>query len=163
MTTTDPVTTTADPVKAAQRAAEAAEPAFGRYFLIHFLGLSIDYDDVEQTCTVTLPFAQHLCNASGAVHGGVLSTALDISMGHTCQRYLSAGSTIEMEMRFLRPVRTDAVCTGRIVHGGRRVVQLESRLVDDQGRLAAVASGSWFRHDATTQTPHHTRRRTPCD
>ncbi len=149
MTTTDPVPRTTDPVQAAQRAAEAAAPEFGRYFLIHFLGLSIDYDDVERTCTVTLPFAQHLCNASGAMHGGVLSTALDISMGHTCQRYLSAGSTIEMEMRFLRPVRTDAVCTGRIVHGGRRIVALESRLLDNQGRLAAVASGSWFRHDAT--------------
>jgi uncharacterized protein (TIGR00369 family) len=148
MTTTDPVSRTTDPVQAARSAAEVAAPEFGRYFLIHFLGLSIDYDDVAKTCTVTLPFAQHLCNASGAMHGGVLSTALDISMGHTCQRYLSAGSTIEMELRFLRPVRTDAVCTGRIVHGGRRIVALESRLLDNQGRLAAVASGSWFRHDA---------------
>jgi len=149
MTTTDPVPRTTDPVEAARRAAEAAAPEFGRYFLIHFLGLSIDYDDDERTCTVTLPFAQHLCNASGAVHGGVLSTVLDISMGHTCQRYLSAGSTIEMQMRFLRPVRTEAVCTGRIVHGGRRIVALESRLLDNQGRLAAVASGTWFRQDAT--------------
>ena len=149
MTTTDPVRMTTDPVAAAQRAADAAEPAFGRYFLIHFLGLSIDYDDDAQTCSVTLPFAPHLCNAAGVVHGGVLSTALDISMGHTCQRYLSAGSTIEMQMRFLRPIRTDAVCTGRIAHAGRRVIQLESRLVDGQGRLAAIAYGSWFRHDAT--------------
>jgi uncharacterized protein (TIGR00369 family) len=149
MTTTDPLRMTTDPVEAARRAADAAEPAFGRYFLIHFLGLSIDYDEDAQTCTVTLPFAPHLCNAAGVVHGGVLSTALDISMGHTCERYLSAGSTIEMQMRFLRPIRTDAVCTGRIAHAGRRIVQLESRMVDDQGRLAAIASGSWFRHDAT--------------
>jgi uncharacterized protein (TIGR00369 family) len=149
MTTTDSVRSIPDPVEAAQQAADAAAPEFGRYFLIHFLGLSIAYDDDEQTCTVRLPFAPHLCNAVGAVHGGVLSTALDISMGHTCQRYLSAGSTIQMEMRFLRPVTTDAVCTGRILRGGKRIVQLESRLVDDQGRLAAVASGAWFRHDAT--------------
>jgi uncharacterized protein (TIGR00369 family) len=149
MTTTNSVHTIIDPVQAAQRAADAAEPAFGRYFLIHFFGLSIDYDDNEQTCTVTLPFAPHLCNAGGAMHGGVLSTALDISMGHTCQRYLSAGATIQMEMRFLRPVSTDAVCTGRILRPGKRIVALESRMVDDQGRLAAVASGSWFRNDAT--------------
>jgi len=149
MTATDSVRSIPDPVEAAQHAADAAVPEFGRYFLIHFFGLSIAYDDDEQTCTVHLPFAPHLCNAAGAVHGGVLSTALDISMGHTCQRYLSAGSTIQMEMRFLRPVNTDAVCTGRILRGGKRIVALESRLVDDQGRLAAVASGSWFRHDAT--------------
>jgi uncharacterized protein (TIGR00369 family) len=149
MTTTDSVRSHPDPVQAAQHAFEVAAPEFGRYFLIHFLGLSIAYDDDDQTCTVALPFAPHLCNADGAMHGGVLSTALDISMGHACQRYLTAGSTIQMEMRFLRPVRTDVVCTGRILHAGRRIVSLESRLVDDRGRLAALASGSWFRHDAT--------------
>jgi uncharacterized protein (TIGR00369 family) len=149
MTTTDSVRALRDPVQAAQHAAEVAVPEFGRYFLIHFFGLEIEYDDSEQSCTVTLPFAQHLCNAGGAMHGGVLSTVLDISMGHTCERYLSAGSTIQMEMRFFRPITTDVVCTGRILRPGRRIVSLESRMVDDQGRLAAAASGSWFRHDAT--------------
>jgi uncharacterized protein (TIGR00369 family) len=149
MTATDSVRPIPDPVRAAQHAADAAEPEFGRYFLIHFLGLSISYRDDEQSCTVTLPFAPHLCNAGGAMHGGVLSTVLDISMGHACQKYLSAGTTIDMDIRFLRAVRTDAVCTGRILHGGRRIVHLESRLFDDRGRLAASASGSWFRHEAT--------------
>jgi uncharacterized protein (TIGR00369 family) len=147
MTTTDPVETQTDPVQAARRAAGMAAPEFGRYFLIHFLGLSIAYSDDEQSCTVRLPFATHLCNAGGAVHGGVVSTVLDISMGHACQRYLSAGSTIDMDIRFERALRGDAVCTGRILHGGRRIVHLESRLFDEQGRLAASATGSWFRHD----------------
>lgn len=148
MTTTGP-RMAADSVAAARRAAEAAESEFGRYFLIHFLGLSIAYDDEEQTCTVALPFAPHLCNASGVVHGGVLSTVLDISMGHACRKYLSAGSTIDMEIHFQRAVRGDAVCTGRILHGGRRIAHLESRLFDDRGRLAATATGSWFRHETT--------------
>lgn len=149
MTTTDAMRSTPDPVRAAQDAVATAAPEFGRYFLIHFLGLSLAFDDDEQTCTVRLPFAPHLCNAGGAMHGGVLSTALDISMGHACQRYRSAGSTIDMEVRFLRPVRGDAVCTGRILRGGKRIVHLESRMYDDGGSLAAMASGSWYRHDAT--------------
>ncbi len=142
----------ADPVQAAQHAAEVAEPEFGRYFLIQFLGLSIDYVDDEKSCTVRLPFAPHLCNAGGAIHGGVLSTALDISMGHACQRYLSAGSTIEMSIRFLRPIAHRRVCTGRDrCIGGRRIVAAGvPPCYDDPGRLAAVATGSWFRHDATT-------------
>ncbi|MGV0744798.1 PaaI family thioesterase [Mycolicibacterium sp. XJ870] len=147
--TTESLRAAEDPVEAARYAAQMAEPKFGKYFLIHFLGMSIDYADDEQSCTVKLPFAQHLCNAGGAVHGGVLSTVLDISMGHACQRYLSAGSTIEMQMRFLRPVTSDVSCTGRIIHGGRRVVQLESRMHDDSGRLVATANGSWFRHPTT--------------
>ena len=147
MTAIDPGRRLTDPVEAAQHAAAIAEPAFGRYFLIPFLGLTIDYLDEEKSCTVRLPFAPHLCNAGGGIHGGVLTTVLDISMGHACNKYLSAGATIEMSVRFMRPVRTDSVCTGRIVHGGRRVVQLESTLHDDSGRLAALATGSWFRHD----------------
>ena len=63
--------------------------------------------------------------------------------------YLSAGTTIDMEIHFHRAVRTDAVCTGRVLHGGRRIVHLESKLYDNSGRLAASASGSWFRQDAT--------------
>ena len=54
-----------------------------------------------------------------------------------------------MEIHFHRAVRTDAVCTGRVLHGGRRIVHLESKLYDNSGRLAASASGSWFRQDAT--------------
>jgi uncharacterized protein (TIGR00369 family) len=148
MTTTDPRRADVDPVESARFAADVAEPKFGQYFLIHFLGRSIDYLDDEKACTVRLPFARHLCNAGGAVHGGVLSTVLDISMGHACNRFLSAGSTIEMQMRFVRPVHSDVTATGRIIHGGRRIVQLESHMRDDTGRLVATANGSWFRHDA---------------
>lgn len=150
MTTIDPGRRLTDPVEAAQFAADTAESAFGRYFLIQFLGLSLDYSDEEKSCTVRLPFAKHLCNAGGGIHGGILTTVLDISMGHTCHQYLTAGSTIDMSVRFMRPVRTDSVCTGRILHGGRRIVQLESRLYDDSGRLAALATGSWFRHDSNS-------------
>ncbi|MFS0899852.1 PaaI family thioesterase [Mycolicibacterium litorale] len=148
MTTTDPRRAAVDPVTSARFAADVAEPKFGQYFLIHFLGLSIDYLDDEKVCTVHLPFAQHLCNAGGGVHGGVLSTVLDISMGHACNRFLSAGSTIEMQMRFVRPVRSDVTATGRIIHGGRRIVQLASQMRDDTERLVATANGSWFRHDS---------------
>jgi uncharacterized protein (TIGR00369 family) len=150
MTTIDPGRRLTDPVEAAQFAADTAESEFGRYFLIQFLGLTLDYSDEEKSCTVRLPFAKHLCNAGGGIHGGILTTVLDISMGHTCNRYLTAGSTIDMSVRFMRPIRTDSVCTGRILHGGRRIVQLESRLFDDSGRLAALATGSWFRHDSTS-------------
>ena len=53
-----------------------------------------------------------------------------------------------MQMRFVRPVRSDVTATGRIIHGGRRIVQLESRMLDDTGRLVATGNGSWFRHEA---------------
>ena len=82
------------------------------------------------------------------MHGGVITTALDISMGHLCKRYLSTAVTIEMQMRFFRPLTGTGTCTGSVVRAGRRIVHLESRLTDEQGRLAALGIGSWQRLDA---------------
>jgi acyl-CoA thioesterase len=139
----------ADQVSALAREA-ASDPTweFGSFFLSRFLQLDISYDDTEQTCTVVLPYGPHLCNPQGSVHGGVITTALDISMGHLCKRFLSAAVTIEMQMRFFRPLTGTGTCTGRVIRGGRRIVHLESRLTDDQGRLTALGTGSWQRLDA---------------
>lgn len=125
----------------------AADPAqeFGSFFLSRFLDLEITYDDEQETCTVALPYAPYLCNPQGSVHGGVITTAMDISMGHLCHRYLSTAMTIEMQVRFFRPLRGTGRCTGRLLRPGRRIVHLESRLVDEEERLVAFASSTWHR------------------
>lgn len=130
----------------------AADPAqeFGSFFLSRFLDLDIRYDDEAQTCTVTLPWAAHLCNPQGSMHGGVITTAMDISMGHLCHRFLSTAVTIEMQLRFFRPLQGVGTCTGRVLRSGRRIVHLESRLTDETDRLIAFASGSWHRLDTST-------------
>ena len=139
----------ADAVSTLAREA-ASDPAweFGSFFLSRFLQLDISYDEPEQTCTVVLPYGPHLCNPQGSVHGGVITTALDISMGHLCKRFLSAAVTIEMQMRFFRPLTGTGTCTGRVIRAGRRIVHLESRMTDDQGRLTALGTGSWQRLDS---------------
>ena len=126
---------TADPaVTRAVRAAAEAAPGFGTFFLARFLDLDISYDDEARTCTVVLPYAGHLCNPQGSVHGGVIATAMDVSMGHLCHRFLSTAVTIEMNLRFFRPLTGRGRCTGRILNAGRRLV--------------AFAAGSWHRLDA---------------
>ena len=125
-----------------------SEPAFGKFFLARLLDLRVEYHDDDQTTTVTLPYAEFLCNPQGSVHGGVLSTVMDISMGHLCHRYLSTAVTIEMQMRFFRPVTGDCRAEGRLIRPGKRIVHLESRLYDDADRLVASGTGSWLRLDA---------------
>ena len=137
-------------VERARLAAEDPAREFGSFFLTRFLDLDISYDDDEQTCTVVLPYAAHLCNPQGSMHGGVITTALDISMGHLCHRFLSTAVTIEMQMRFFRPLTGTGTSIGRLVRAGRRIVHLESRMTDDDGRLVAMGLGSWHRLDATT-------------
>jgi acyl-CoA thioesterase len=138
------------PVERARAAAADPTMEFGSFFLSRFLDLRIGYDDEQQTCTVELPYAPHLCNPQGSVHGGVITTAMDISMGHLCHRYLSTAMTIEMQVRFFRPLQGDGRCTGRLLRPGRRIVHLESRLTDQDGRLTAFASSAWHRLDADT-------------
>lgn len=138
-------------VRRAQEASGSDVQQFGDFFLSRFLGLEISYDDGEQTCRVVLPYARHLCNPQGSVHGGIITTALDISMGHLSHRYLATAVTIEMQMRFFRPLTGDGTCTGRILKAGRKIVHLESRMTDPEGRLVAHGVGSWHRLDSAKE------------
>jgi acyl-CoA thioesterase len=129
-----------------------SRPAFGQFFLARLLDLTITYDDEHQRTCVELPFADFLRNPQGSLHGGVIATVMDISMGHLCHRYLSTAVTIEMQMRFFRPVHGPSWCEGRLLRPGSRIVHLESHLYDEHDRLAASATSSWHRLDAVPET-----------
>lgn len=149
------MTTDSDPIVRATAAAASDTQGFGDFFLSRFLDLDISYDDTEKTCAVRLPYAAHLENPQGSgVHGGVIATVVDISMGHLAQRFLSASMTIDMTVRYFRPLTTDGTATGRLLKGGRRLVHLESHVTDADGRAVAHAVGTWHRLDAlgTTST-----------
>lgn len=143
-----PAAGTADPVRRAQEASDTDVQEFGNFFLSRFLGLEISYDDEQQTCSVRLPYARFLGNPQGSVHGGIITTAMDISMGHLTHRFLSTAMTIEMNLRFFRPLTSDGIATARLLKPGRRLVHLESRMTDAEGRLVAHGVGSWHRLDA---------------
>ncbi|RNL86235.1 PaaI family thioesterase [Halostreptopolyspora alba] len=140
------------------QAARTARPEFGSFFLAKLLDLTISYDDHQQSCTVRLPHAPMLLNPQGSVHGGILTTVLDISMGHLCNRFLSTAVTLDMNTRFFRPVTSDSHSEARVLKPGRTIVHLESRLYDAEGRLAAHATGTWHRlstsHQQSPEVPH---------
>jgi uncharacterized protein (TIGR00369 family) len=92
--------------------------------------------------------AEYHYNPIGMVHGGILSTILDSAMGCTVHTTLPRGrvySTVEMSVRFMRPVSHDTgtmTCEGRVLHPGRRLASAEARLEDDGGKLYAHATCS---------------------
>ena len=137
--------TQADAVERARAAAADPENRFGSFFLSRFLDLDIGYDDEARTCTVVLPYAPFLGNPQGSVHGGVIATVMDNSMGHLCHRFLSTAVTLEMQLRFVRPLTGTGRAVGRLLHPGRRIVHLESRMHDEQDRLVAAATATWHR------------------
>lgn len=126
------------------------EQAFETFFLARFLDLSFEYlpaeaaDADKEVCRVTFPVADVLRNPQGSLHGGVMASAMDISMGHLVAKVAGPGATIEMKIQFMRPVTGGTVtCEGRFTRRGRALSFMESRLYSEDGKLAALATATW--------------------
>ena len=92
-------------------------------------------------------YAPELCTAGGARGGGVLMALAD-NVGALCA-YLNLPSgaegttTIESKTNFLRAVRSGhATAIARPLHVGRRIIVVESDVVDDEKRLVARVTQS---------------------
>ena len=132
------------------RALDDHEQAFERFFFARFLGLSFAYlpegvpDPEKGICRLTFAVTDMLKNPQGVLHGGVMASAMDISMGHLLAKVAGPGATIEMKVQFMRPVAQGLVtCEGRFTKRGRSLSFMESHLYDDQMRLAAHATATW--------------------
>lgn len=126
------------------------EQAFERFFLARFLGLAFDYlpheapDAKKEVCRVSFAVGDMLRNPQGSLHGGVMATAMDISMGHLVNKVAGPGATIEMKVQYMRPVMAGTVtCEGRFTRRGRSLSFMESRLYGPDGKLAALATATW--------------------
>lgn len=129
---------------------ESHEQAFETFFLARFLGLNFQYlpvdapDADKEVCRLTFEVTDMLRNPQGSLHGGVMASAMDISMGHLVNKIAGAGATIELKVQFMRPVMEGLVtCEGRFTKKGRSLSFMESRLMGPDGKLAALATATW--------------------
>ncbi len=87
-------------------------------------------------------------NPLGTVHGGVHSTLLDTACGCSVHTTLAVGeayTSLDLSVKFLRPVTTDSGrlrAVGTVVQRGRRTALAEARLYDASDRLVAHATSS---------------------
>ncbi|KGK78991.1 thioesterase [Thalassobacter stenotrophicus] len=129
---------------------ESHEQAFETFFFARFLGLNFEYlpaeapDADKEVCRLTFEVTDMLRNPQGSLHGGVMASAMDISMGHLVNKIAGAGATIELKVQFMRPVMEGLVtCEGRFTKKGRSLSFMESRLMGPDGKLAALATATW--------------------
>lgn len=124
------------------RALSEDRQEFGSFFLSRLLGLAIAYED--DRCLVTFEAAPPLFNPQGTLHGGVLATAMDISMGHLLNRTVGAGATLEMKLQYLAPVTAGPVhCEGSFLRRGRGISFLQSEAFRGDGERVALATATW--------------------
>ncbi len=133
-----------------EQALESHEQVFEKFFLARFIGLEYSYlpeeapDDQKDVCRIEFDVNEMLMNPQGTLHGGVIATVMDISMGHLVNRIAGPGATIEMKIQFMRPVSAGrASCEGRFLRRGRNLSFMESRFCGPDGKLAGLATATW--------------------
>ena len=137
-----------DEVEFSSVAAEALrtyDQDFQTFFLAKLLDAEIAFG--VDTCTVTIPVRDFLRNPQGTLHGGIIATLFDISMGHLLKHASGdAGTTLEMKVQYLKPARAGSVtCEARFNKQGRTISYLEAKMFDATGIPVAVATSTWQR------------------
>jgi uncharacterized protein (TIGR00369 family) len=125
-----------------ERAVGDGRQQFGSFFLSRLFGMEVAYAD--DSCTVTFEAKRQMFNPQGVLHGGIIGTALDISMGHLLQHHVAPGTTLEMKVQYFAPVRGGLVrCRAEFLKKGRKVFFLQSRASDAGGEPIAHATATW--------------------
>ena len=121
--------------------------ADGKDFL-GLIGLKPRSEGGERIYEITV--TPELMNPYGVLHGGVVYSLADTSMGGAISPELAPNersATIEITIHYLRPVRAGVIrAETRVVQRGRRVATLESEVFNIDGgepQLVAKALGSF--------------------
>ena len=116
---------------------------FGSFYLSRFLGFKVSY--INNKCIVNFKAKSPMFNPQGTLHGGIIATAMDVSMGHLLYNTSGAGATLEMSIKYLLPIKDEnVVCEGSFLKPGKTISYLQSHLYRDDGKLAAYASATWI-------------------
>lgn len=111
------------------------------------IGLKMRFRQEEADLYVAdfLPLPEHQ-GYPGITHGGIICTILDEAMGRFIWAQGYHGLTARLEVRFRkpvpvgRPVRVQA----RVVSKARSGLVMESRMLLDDGQVAAEAKGTYL-------------------
>jgi acyl-CoA thioesterase len=121
------------------------EPLDTEFPLKEFLGFEIERG--EGRAVATLELGERHMNPIDVAHGAVPFALMDTAMGAAVMSVVDEDkrcATIEMHTRFHRGARSGRLSAEAIVlTAGRRVVHLEARTTDDQGRLVASSTASF--------------------
>ncbi len=119
--------------------------SFDRQTAMATLGAKLQRVDAGRV-EIELPFAGHITQQHGFVHGGVISAVLDSACGYAASSLMPADAgvlTIEFKVNLLAPAQGRRFRVfGEVVKPGRTITVAEGKAwsVDDDGREKLVAS-----------------------
>ena len=123
------------------RANSSNTQKFGSFYLSRFLGTKIIFKNNK--CLVYFNSIPTLFNPQGTLHGGIISTLMDISMGHLLEKKQS-GTTIELKVNFLLPIKCEKIiCEGSYIRKGKSISVLQAKIFKEDKKVAAYATSTW--------------------
>lgn len=105
---------------------------------------------------ITLALRPKHHNSWGAAHGGVILSVLDMVMGLSAKSVdaqASGAITIELKTNFIQMVTTRLRAKAKATRMGRTLIFVEGELFNEDGELAAKASGTFKLKYPKEKTP----------
>jgi uncharacterized protein (TIGR00369 family) len=105
-------------------------------------------ESAEGTATVEMRSTEDMANASGFVHGGMISALADSAMGRslrTVKPGVVRAMSFDLKVTFINAARIGETlrATSEVVHAGRRTMVARCQVEGRDGRLVATASGTF--------------------
>lgn len=111
--------------------------------------LGTELQEVEEgTLTLAMPASRWFCNTGGTLYGGLLALLADYGLHgaiHTTAPAGTSWATLDLKVRFLRPVLPDGPpvqARTRLIHRGRRMAVASAEITTAQGKVAALTDTS---------------------
>jgi acyl-CoA thioesterase len=115
--------------------------------LQEFLGFTIEKGEGAAVARLTLD-ERHM-NPHAIANGAVAFALMDTAMGAAAMTAIdeeSWSTTIEMQIRYHRPAFSGELrAEANVLSAGKRVIHLEAKTFDAEGRLVASATGGFAR------------------
>lgn len=121
-------------------------------------GKLIKCDPDDDTAIIAYETKHWENNRAGFLHGGVLASMLDLSMGDLSICYSDAlwTPTVTLEVKYVRPTKIgDTVLVKvELLSSGKRINQLRAIATSkDSGKILGSASGTYFAIDTRKEHP----------
>ncbi|MCI2256443.1 PaaI family thioesterase [Domibacillus sp. PGB-M46] len=100
------------------------------------------------TAEVKIDLFPDLFNFSGNVHGGVLASLIDISIGSAVRSTLQENqrsSTVELKINYIKPANgLFLLAKSSVSHRGTTLVVGTSEIFNDQNQVVAIGTATFF-------------------
>ena len=112
----------------------------------HLVGTALSSAE-EGRAEVSLRAEERHLNPSGTVHGGVISTLIDVSMAEALNTMTEEDEqpfTIQITVNYMRPGKPGTLTsTAEVRKGGERITIVEAEVVQEEDEVIALATGTY--------------------